>query len=126
MRTRTTLAAASALAAVALLGWLAASGRLASDVQAQDKKSTDETPYNFERGYPTKDTTQRTRDDADFQRAVVAYRFWYPTVSIEGFFDGNRRAGSRTIRPCRWPSARHTGSSSPATPTRRMPSGSWT
>jgi hypothetical protein len=36
MRTRTTLAAAMLLAAGALLGWLAASGRLASEVQAQD------------------------------------------------------------------------------------------
>jgi hypothetical protein len=35
--------------------------------------------YTFERGYPTPETSQRARDDADFQRAVIAYRFWYPT-----------------------------------------------
>ncbi|WP_236960393.1 DUF1214 domain-containing protein [Methylobacterium durans] len=26
-------------------------------------------------------------------RAVTAYRFWYPTVSVEGIFNGNRAAG---------------------------------
>src|SRR5262249_15210934 len=49
--------------------------------------------YRFERGYPTPETSQRDRDDADFQRAVTAYRFWYPTVSVEGIFNGNREAG---------------------------------
>jgi hypothetical protein len=49
--------------------------------------------YSFERGYPTAQTTQRSRDDADFQRAMTAYRFWYPTVSVEGIFHGNRAAG---------------------------------
>ena len=45
--------------------------------------------YNFERGYPTRDTTLRARNDADMQRAIVAYRFWYPAVSNEGIFNGN-------------------------------------
>ena len=49
--------------------------------------------YAFERGYPTPETTQRARDEADFQRAMIAYRFWYPTVSVEGIFNGNREAG---------------------------------
>ena len=31
--------------------------------------------------------------DADYQRAVTAYRFWYPTVSCEGIFHGNRELG---------------------------------
>ncbi len=35
----------------------------------------------------------RARDDADFQRAETAYRFWYPAVSVEGIFDGNRAVG---------------------------------
>lgn len=50
-------------------------------------------PYQFERGYPSGDTAQRARDDADFQRAMTAYRFWYPTVSAEGIFNGNRSVG---------------------------------
>ena len=53
--------------------------------QAQD--------YRFERGYPTPETTKRALDDADFQRAVIAYRFWYPSVSVEGIFNGNREIG---------------------------------
>src|SRR5262245_24254329 len=48
----------------------------------------------FQRGYPNAQTSQRARDDADYQRAMVAYRFWYPTVSVEGIFNGNREAGT--------------------------------
>jgi hypothetical protein len=47
----------------------------------------------FERGFPGDGEGQRLRDDADFQRAVTAYRFWYPTVSVEGIFNGNREHG---------------------------------
>src|SRR5688572_11671314 len=50
-------------------------------------------PYVFEHGYPTADAAQRARDDADFERALIAYRFWYPTVSAEGIFNGNREKG---------------------------------
>jgi hypothetical protein len=50
-------------------------------------------PYQFERGYPTAATSKQARDDADFQRAITAYRFWYPTVSAEGLFNGLRAAG---------------------------------
>jgi len=50
-------------------------------------------PYSFVRGYPTPETTQRVREDANFQGAVTAYRFWYPMVSTEGIFDGNRSVG---------------------------------
>jgi hypothetical protein len=44
-------------------------------------------------GFPTQEAAHRAHDDADFERAVVAYRFWYPTVSCEGIFNGNRAAG---------------------------------
>jgi hypothetical protein len=49
--------------------------------------------YTFERGYPVPQATQTARTDADFQRAVIAYRFWYPAVSVEGIFNGNRELG---------------------------------
>jgi hypothetical protein len=49
--------------------------------------------YTFMNGYPSGDTAQRARDDADFQRAITAYRFWYPTVSTEGIFNGARSLG---------------------------------
>jgi hypothetical protein len=59
----------------------------------QNTEGASGSPYKFEHGYPTEDAAQRARDDADFQRAVTAYRFWYPAVSVEGIFNGNRAAG---------------------------------
>lgn len=49
--------------------------------------------YRFERGYPTPAASQQVRTDQVLQRALVAYRYWYPTVSMEGIFDGNRAVG---------------------------------
>jgi hypothetical protein len=49
--------------------------------------------YPFARGFPTPAGAQSALDDADLQRAMIAYRFWYPTVSVECIFEGNRRAG---------------------------------
>jgi hypothetical protein len=50
-------------------------------------------PYQFKDGYPLPETAQRALDDADYQRAITAYRFWYPSVSVEGIFHGNRAIG---------------------------------
>jgi hypothetical protein len=47
----------------------------------------------FKGGFPPDDEARKARDDADYQRAVTAYRFWYPTVSFEGVFNGNRELG---------------------------------
>ena len=44
-------------------------------------------------GFPLADAVGRLRDEGDLQRAVTAYRFWYPTVSVEGIFNGNRELG---------------------------------
>ena len=44
-------------------------------------------------GFPLEDAVGRLRDEGDLQRAVTAYRFWYPTVSVEGIFNGNRELG---------------------------------
>jgi hypothetical protein len=49
--------------------------------------------YAFKDGYPTPEAAQQAQDDADFQRAVTAYRFFYPTVSMEATFQGQRDAG---------------------------------
>lgn len=62
---------------------------LAAAAQAQDATSG----YPFEKGYPTAQASAQAHADADFQRAIVAYRFWYPAVSVEGIFNGNRAAG---------------------------------
>lgn len=50
--------------------------------------------YKFEQGYPTMETSTKAQDDADLQRALTAYRFWYPSVSVEGIFNGNRSVGA--------------------------------
>ncbi len=63
---------------------------MSSTVSAQDGLQAG---YAFDKGFPTVETTERAREDALFQRAVTAYRFWYPTVSVEGIFNGNRVAG---------------------------------
>src|SRR4051812_32641829 len=47
----------------------------------------------FKGGFPQPDEAQKARDEADYQRAVTAYRFWYPTISCEGIFNGNREKG---------------------------------
>ena len=38
---------------------------------------------NFERGYPTAETTRKLIDEIDYQRAVQAYLWGYPAVSFE-------------------------------------------
>jgi hypothetical protein len=45
----------------------------------------------FERGFPTKDTTQKLFDEMDFQRAVQAYLWAYPAVSFESIIIGTKR-----------------------------------
>src|SRR5262245_31751518 len=92
MRARTTLTA-GALLVGALLGWLAASGRLAPDVHAQDKQTAG-TTYKFEGGFPTNDTIQRAYNDADLNRAIQAYRFFYPNISLAGFLAGFETVGA--------------------------------
>ena len=49
--------------------------------------------YEFKGGYPTPETARRVQDEQDYQRAIQAYRFFYPTVSMEGTFQGTREAG---------------------------------
>jgi hypothetical protein len=49
--------------------------------------------YTFAQNYPTADTAKKSYDEVDYQRALQAYRFWYPTVSAEGIFQGNRDIG---------------------------------
>src|ERR1700733_14843826 len=60
--------------------------------QAPATQSSDN-GYSFERGYPSGDTAQKAYDDADLNRAVEAYRFFYPTVSGHAIFRGNEKIG---------------------------------
>lgn len=50
--------------------------------------------YEFKGGYPTPATVQKAYDDADLNRAIQAYRFFYPTVSIVGTWKGNEKGGT--------------------------------
>ena len=49
--------------------------------------------YAFERGFPTSETTQHAYDDADLERAIQAYKFFYPTVSGAAIVRGNEQIG---------------------------------
>ena len=51
-------------------------------------------PYEFNGGFPTPQTVQKAYDDADLSRAIEAYKFFYPSVSILGTWDGNIQAGT--------------------------------
>jgi hypothetical protein len=75
----------------ALLSGAALAGAALPATHAQPQPA--QASVRFERGYPDAAAAQTARDEADLQRAVVAYRFWYPTVSVEGIFNGNREAG---------------------------------
>ena len=50
--------------------------------------------YEFTGGYPTPETIRKAYDDADYCRAVQAYKFFFPTVSFEGTWRGNLEQGA--------------------------------
>ncbi|MDY0976954.1 DUF1254 domain-containing protein [Massilia sp. CFBP9012] len=49
--------------------------------------------YQLRGGFPTPDTIERAYLDADLNRAVQAYRFFYPTVSGAAIVHGNLEIG---------------------------------
>lgn len=49
--------------------------------------------YEFRGGYPTEATAQKAYDDADLNRAIQAYRFFFPTVSSAAIFNESIRLG---------------------------------
>src|SRR5262245_25470626 len=65
----------------------------------------------FKGGFPPPDEARKARDEADYQRAVTAYRFWYPTVSCEGIFNGCRGLGMKDNESMMilWAGPRHVG-----------------
>jgi hypothetical protein len=58
-------------------------------VRAEDKPGAQTAPA----GFPAPDDVQRLYDEADLNRAVQAYRFFYPTVSGAALFKGNADVG---------------------------------
>ncbi len=49
--------------------------------------------YAFDRGYPAADTSPQAYDAADLDRAIQAYKFFYPTVSGAAIIKGNAEIG---------------------------------
>jgi hypothetical protein len=79
----TTLVTASALASEA-------PSRLASSSANAEAPNVPAagSPYTFERGFPIPETAQRLYDEADLNRAIQTYRFFYPNISMAGFAAG--------------------------------------
>lgn len=67
---------------------------IAADAPASAALAAAGDSYEFVGGYPTAATVQKAYDDADLARAIEAYKFFYPTVSIKGTWDGNLAAGT--------------------------------
>ena len=49
--------------------------------------------FHFEGGYPTPETVQQAYDDLDLNRAIQAYRLFFPSVSGLAIFKGNAEVG---------------------------------
>jgi len=60
--------------------------------QSQDSSAPDG-GYAFVGGYPTEATVQRAYDDADLNRAIQSYKFFYPTMSMVGLVEGLKAQG---------------------------------
>ena len=67
------------------------SSRLAG--KAQTTTSVGSATDTFEGGFPTKETAARLYDEADLNRAIQTYRFFYPNVSMAGFSAGFEQFG---------------------------------
>lgn len=50
--------------------------------------------HTFKGGYPTAETIERAYDELDLNRAISAYRFFYPTVSSAAIFKETTRIGA--------------------------------
>jgi hypothetical protein len=64
-----------------------------SSEKSTEGTSVGSSDYAFEIGHPTGDTAQRAYDDADLNRAIQAYKFFYPTVSGAAIVKGNEQIG---------------------------------
>jgi hypothetical protein len=70
-----------------------AKGNAMAQAAASRIDSAHESRYQFERGFPVGNTVQQAYDDADLNRAIQAYRFFYPTVSGAAIVKGNHEIG---------------------------------
>ncbi len=60
---------------------------------SKSQQANADASYEFVNGYPTAATIQNVYDQADMNRAIQTYRFFYPSVSILATWDGNMEAG---------------------------------
>ncbi len=73
--------------------WIIPLMLLASCGKTNKTHCSDACGYQFVNGYPTEATIKKAYDDADLNRAIQAYRFFYPTVSGEAILQGNLDIG---------------------------------
>ncbi len=82
-----------------LLTSLVVAGLLAGCQQEKTAEQTTAAPtgdaYAFTEGFPPGDTAQKAYDNAGLNRAIEAYRFFYPNVSIMGLFKGFEKIGAK-------------------------------
>ena len=64
---------------------------LTTDTRTIDTTHTSH--YAFSHGFPDAETTKQAYDDADLNRAIQAYKFFYPTVSGAAIVRGNEQIG---------------------------------
>ena len=64
---------------------------LTTDTRTID--TTHESHYAFSHGFPDAETMKQAYDDADLNRAIQAYKFFYPTVSGAAIVRGNEQIG---------------------------------
>jgi hypothetical protein len=60
---------------------------------ARKVETAHESRYAFLRGFPSEKTVQQAYDDADLNRAIQSYKFFYPTVSGAAIVKGNEQIG---------------------------------
>jgi hypothetical protein len=64
-----------------------------TSAQPESTTASTNSEYTFNNGYPSGDTAQKAYDEADLNRAIDAYKFFYPSVSILATWKGNEAAG---------------------------------
>ena len=74
-----------------LLAVICALIALSAHAQTADSVKTRIGALEFERGFPTEETTRKVFDEIDYQRAVQAYLWAYPAVSFESIRLANKR-----------------------------------
>lgn len=72
---------------------LAACNQATNTTATADTTAVNNPGFEFVNGYPTDATVQKAYDEADLNRAIQCYRFFFPSVSILAVWDGNMASG---------------------------------